>query len=247
VKARYGIGVAAIAATVLCIRFVVLLQRGRRVARASRRFIRRVRRSDSRILVVGDSTAVGTGASAPAHTVAGRLSQLWPNTTIANLGRIGSRTADVSALLERLRRRVAGRRYALLIVHTGGNDTLHFTPARRLRVAIDRTMACALDVAERVVVITGGNLALAPGVFQPLAWMWGRRGRLVRALFVTRARQYGVLYVDLFNEAGHDPTEADPDRFFAADGLHPSDANYELWFREIVHALRARATRGSAP
>ena len=47
------------------------------------------------ILVVGDSSAIGVGASAPGESVAGRLGEYFPTATIQNRGISGQRLADL--------------------------------------------------------------------------------------------------------------------------------------------------------
>lgn len=50
-------------------------------------------------------------------------------------------------------------------------------------------------------------------------------------------RQRRAVPRDLFREAGRDSTKGDPGRFFAADGLYPSDDNHALWHPHIDAAL----------
>ncbi len=130
-------------------------------------------------------------------------------------------------------------RYEALIIHTGGNDILRFTSLTLLRQQLRDVIAVAPLVARHVVVVTGGNMALAPCAFFPLNLMWGGRCRQVRKLFAREMRCSAVSFVDLFRERDVCPTTADPPRYFAADGLHPSDANYALWAEHIIGALES--------
>jgi hypothetical protein len=128
-------------------------------------------------------------------------------------------------------------RGAALILHTGGNDILHWTPLGRVDRAIDRLLHHATALAEHVIVVTGGNLALAPGIFPPFSWLWGWRHSHVRRHLLKHVCGARVTYVDLFRSAEDDPTRVDPQRYFAPDGLHPSDENDALWWEEIRRAL----------
>lgn len=234
-----------------------LLWRGRRVALHDRRVVRRVRPCDARVLVVGDSSAAGTGASDGRFTVAGRLAAAHPRWSIGNLARKGRRTADVARLLARLRRRTCARQaamppYDLLVVHTGGNDALRGTALDALARAARDAVADARLLASRTVVVMGGNLALAPALPWPWSWLAGVRTRRVREVLQRAVPGGRVTFVDLFRERADDPTVGSPDRYFAADGLHPSDDNYALWFHhieaELDPALRVQPsrTRGAA-
>jgi lysophospholipase L1-like esterase len=252
IKQRVGHGVAAALAVAVGGSLVAIGAAARRVARRghalvreSRRFVRRPPSPTARLLVVGDSAGVGVGASDPSRSIAGRLGLAHPTWSIGNLSRSGSRTEDVAALLRRLDRRLgrrtglmAERPYRAVIIHTGGNDALHLTSRRRLAAALKDAIGAAQRIAEQPVVVTGGNLALAPAFPPPLAWVLGLRSRTVREVFCAVTTQRSVTFVDLYRRPGADPTASNPPRFFAADGLHPSDANYAIWFEEIELALR---------
>lgn len=215
-----------------------LIHRGGTLASRSRRYVRRVAGNRYRVLVVGDSSGVGVGASAPEHSVAGRLAVAHPDWTVGNLAVVGSRTSDVAHLLSRLCRRLARRSgdqsvYDVLIVHTGGNDALRATPTRRLEDAVDQLIACASLITHKTIIVTGGNLGLAPALAAPWSWWFGRQSRRVRAVFLRRTAHSRVAYVDLYRDGESDPTVGEPERFFAADGLHPTDDSYALWHRAI--------------
>lgn len=252
------LGVAVLGGVQLA-RLAGTIRVGKRVARDDRRFVRRRQAGAPRVLIVGDSSAAGTGASSPGATVGGRLAGRYPDATIVNLAHVGSRTRDVAWQLRRLSRRLARRRaatssraagtggddgrsrpYALLIIHTGGNDALHLARPRDVERALSEALAAGRTISERQLVVTGGNFAFAPGLPAPLTWVWSWWERQLRARFLRLCASVGATYVDLYRDAGRDPTRSDPSRYFAADGVHPSDANYRLWFVAIDRALRDR-------
>ncbi len=232
----------AVSATWSATQVVGLLARGRAVVAAhAGRFVRRVRPGSRRVLVVGDSSAAGVGASSAGHSVAGQLAACHPSWSIGNLAFTGCRTAQVARLLVRLRRRTrpAGRHhrpYDLLIVHVGGIDALHGTPLDDLRVDLLQVIGAAAAVADETIIVSGGNLALAPGLPAPLAWWIGRRSRQVRELFRRLVPGHHVRYLDRFRERDADPTAGHARRYVAADGLHPSDENDALWVDAIDEA-----------
>lgn len=78
--------------------------------------------SGPKILVIGDSTAVGTGASASSTSLAGLLGSHYPSASIENRGINGSKTRDLLT-----RNDLSGDRYDLIMIHIGGNDTVRFT------------------------------------------------------------------------------------------------------------------------
>lgn len=183
----------------------------------------------ARVLVIGDSTGVGTGSSSPADSVAGRIARDFPGAEIVNLARNGARMKDVPAQLAR----AGTEEYDLILLQIGGNDILRFTSLTRLRDAVTNLLKTSSGRARRVVFISTGNVGLAPAFFPPLSWVYTWRTRSVRALFMEVAREQGVQYVDLFRERGRGIFEEDPARYYASDFLHPSGEGYGVWYREL--------------
>lgn len=179
-----------------------------------------------RMLVVGDSTAVGTGASAPSASLAGLIAQDFPRLWIENRARDGARFAGVAEQLER------DGRFDIVLVLAGGNDVIRLRSPEALRADIERTVALARERADLVVLMPAGNVGNAPFFWPPLSWWMTQRARRLHALIEAAARDPAVVYVDLFEEAEHDPFVQQPG-LHAADGLHPSDAGYRLWLDQL--------------
>ncbi|MDO9358618.1 MAG: GDSL family lipase, partial [Polaromonas sp.] len=70
------------------------------------------------LLVVGDSTGVGTGASSPATSVAGLIARDHPFLKVVNRSTDGAKYADIARQLEG----PAGERFDAILVLGGGND-----------------------------------------------------------------------------------------------------------------------------
>ena len=193
------------------------------------------------VLVVGDSTGVGTGAATPGDSIAGRLGAAFPHVSIVNRAVNGARTLDVIMQLAG-----AGQgRYDLVLVHAGGNDVLRRTPLRALEPQVDALMRLARKLSSNVIVTTIPNIGLLPLFFPPLSWMISRRSRQVCALYAASARRHGAHYLDFFHERGACPLTSDPRRYFASDGLHPSNECYKYVFESMMKStpIAARLTR----
>ena len=67
----------------------------------------------------------------------------------------------------------------------------------------------------------------------PVSWLMTSRSRTLHDLVRAAATRYQVAYVSLFLEPETDPFVTDP-HLTAADGLHPSDAGYLVWYRELL-------------
>ena len=193
------------------------------------------------VLVVGDSTGVGTGASTPADSIAGRLGAAFPHVAIVNRAANGARTLDV---IMQLAASGPGR-YDLVLVHAGGNDVLRRTPLRALAPQVDALMRLARKLSPNVIVTTIPNIGLLPMFFPPVSWWMSRRSRQVCAMYADSARRHGAHYLDFFHERGTCPLTSDPGRYFARDGLHPSNECYKYVFDTMMKAtpIAARLTR----
>jgi lysophospholipase L1-like esterase len=194
------------------------------------------------VLVVGDSTAVGTGATTPQESIAGRLGAAFPNISIVNRAANGARTLDVIMQLAA----VGAGRYDLVLVHVGGNDVLRRTPLRALAPQVDALLRLARKLSANVIVTTIPNLGLLPMFFPPVSWWVSRRSRHVCALYAASAREHGAHYLDFFHERGTCPFTREPKRYFASDGLHPSNDCYAYVFDEIMKSTPV-ATRLTRP
>jgi lysophospholipase L1-like esterase len=181
-----------------------------------------------RLLVVGDSTAVGTGASSAAHSLVGLIGADHPGWRIHNLAANGARFADV---LQQLR--TAGDGWDRVLVLAGGNDVIRLTPADALRADISQVLALARQTGRRVVLMPAGSVGHAPFFWPPLSWWMDARSRMLHALVQPLAQQAGAVYVRLLQPRAQDPFVQQAALLHAADGLHPSDAGYRLWYAAL--------------
>lgn len=186
-----------------------------------------------RMLVVGDSTGVGTGASAPESSLPGLLARDHPRLWIENRAQDGATFARVAGQLER-----AGQ-FDIVLLMAGGNDVIRLRSPQDLRDDVERALALATERAGHVIVMPAGNVGNAPFFFPPVSWEMTRRSRALHRIVREAAARHGATYVDLFRERDDDPFVRQPG-LNARDGLHPSDAGYREW-----HAtLMAQSTLG---
>lgn len=190
-----------------------------------------------RMLVVGDSTGVGTGASTPERSLPGLIAAAHPGLAIDNRARDGAKFEDVVAQLAQV-----GAHYDIVLVLAGGNDVIRLRDLDRLRDDIDRVAARARERADLVVLMPAGNVGNAPFFFPPLSWWMSQRARAMHAQVRAAAARHGAVYVRLFEERENDPFVRLP-QLNASDGLHPSDAGYAAWYtalRDQAPALMQR-------
>lgn len=214
--------------------FLRRVELGRAVAKTAQRFERRLAHPDRRLLLAGDSTAVGTGAEDPTRSIAGYFGQDLPNATIVNLGQNGLRTSQLISRLETVR----AERFDIAIIIVGGNDVVHFTPLRRVAVDIHRVLTAAKSLAPTVLLLSQGNIGNAPIFPGWLAKLYTIRSRRLRQVFQAAARDLNVLWLDLFHERKSDPWRSRPERYYSQDAFHPSGCGYRDWYEHTRAVLR---------
>lgn len=181
-----------------------------------------------RLLIVGDSTGVGTGASSPQASLAGLLAQAYPRLQIDNRARDGATFAGVIEQLE-----AATARYDLVLVQAGGNDVIRLRKLDDVRADIERVATLARARGQRVLLMPAGNVGNAPFFFPPASWLMTSRARSLHGFVREAATRHQAAYINLFKDKAKDPFAQQPE-LNAADGLHPSDAGYRVWFEELM-------------
>jgi lysophospholipase L1-like esterase len=189
-----------------------------------------------RYVALGDSYTIGTSVAE---------AERWPNQLVArvaglelvaNLGVNGFTSRD---LIEVELPRLDGLRPEVLSVLIGVNDVVQGVPAEQYRRNVVSILDAAVDRvgAENVVVVTTPDYTVTPhgsDYGDPAQQAAGIREH--NAIITEVARALGIVVVDI-----HDISlEAANDRsLVAADGLHPSGAQYARWVERIVPAMEA--------
>jgi lysophospholipase L1-like esterase len=232
--AAYG-GGAATAATVL---FVGLLKGQARLARRSIPMAQAPPpRCDGlygakfpgeplNLVVLGDSTAAGYGASRPRETPGALLAtgisrRLSRPVRLHRLAVVGA----ISAGLDPQTEAALERKPDLAIIFVGANDVTRRTPnavaVRHLVNAVRRLRAAGAGV----VVGTCPDLGTIQPIQPPLRWMarrWSRQLAAAQTVAVVEAGGWTVSLGDLLGPR----FAADPYRMFSSDRFHPSAEGY---------------------
>jgi len=202
--------------------------RARRFAKAGRRFERRLSSRRATVLILGDSTGVGVGATRPEESVAGLFAADYPDADIVNVAVSGTRVAD--AITQARRCAKAGLCFDLALLHVGGIDVVADTPLRRLADDCDILMRELGQLAARTAWLGPPDLGLAPLFPRPYAWVLAVRSRAAAKVFSAAAARHNVLFVD-FSAPAHVAYFRKRRRaHFAADGFHPNSASYKYGY-----------------
>ncbi len=211
------------------LRMIYILLRNKQLSFESKRWSSAETKS-RRVLILGDSTAVGTGATRAEETIAGRFARDFPDTQIVNLGKNGGLVRDLSAQIDT----VQNEHFDMVIISVGGNDVWHMTGdhaiARHLQKELPRVKAMS---GHRVIFLIYNNIGDAPLFPKPLQYFLKRRGDHIHNLMRTIARSLKVPTIELFSTANNNPFLKSPKTLFAADGIHPSSRGYQIWYHRM--------------
>ena len=181
-----------------------------------------------RLVVVGDSTAVGTGAESLADALPGRLGKLLGARWRA-VGRNGATAADV--LRDHIDEAAGGPADVVVLV-VGWNDAMRLRSprafARDLGLLIDRLRAASPEA--RVVVVAPpafGDFAVLP---QPLRTALGSAATGLSRVAAQVAASRDAVFAPGFDG-----------RSVAADGFHPDAAGYTRMAEGIAAAVASAA------
>jgi lysophospholipase L1-like esterase len=188
---------------------------------------RQLPHASMQILVAGDSTGYGTGASIPEHSLAGLLGAKYPEASVTNISVNGARTED---LITQLQNAKSG--YDLILIDIGGNDSIHFVPRKKIEENMREALNIALTKGSHVLLVSTGDASTIRLFPYPLRWMFGLRTAMTRDVFLELVSEYGgdIRYTDLFREKTADGFASDPKAYYARDYFHPSDIGYADWF-----------------
>jgi lysophospholipase L1-like esterase len=191
-----------------------------------------------RLLVVGDSTAVGTGVATVDDALPGRLARLLAATPAGAsgvawraVGRAGATSAEVLADFGTA---AVAAHFDLAVVLVGWNDALQLRSHR----ALARDLSALLDrlhdgsPAARLIVIAPPEFSVFTILPQPLRWALGRHTRGLTQASTRVAKAHDAALAPGFtpHPDGHE---------LAADRFHPNGVGYQRLAEGVVAAWAA--------
>jgi len=194
-----------------------------------------------RLVLLGDSSALGVGVDRITDTVGGHLAGLLTRerarrVELSSVGVSGSRSADLATQVARA---LLGIPPDIAVVLVGANDATGLRrpndAAAHLAAAVRRLREAGVAVVVGTCPDLGAARAFAPPLRQVIGWL----GRRVAYAQARAAEQAGASVVDLAGETG--PVfRADPGTL-CYDGFHPSADGYQLWAHALHPAVAAAA------
>ncbi|GIE79289.1 hypothetical protein Aph02nite_52390 [Actinoplanes philippinensis] len=198
-----------------------------------------------RLVLLGDSAAVGVGVEWLSDTVGGQLARLLadgsPGTgqrhvLLSSVGVAGSRSSDLATQVARA---LLGDRPDVAVILIGSYDAASGRAAEdaagQLAQAVRRLRSAGVQVVVGTCPDLGASRSMAPPLRQ-IAGFVGRRLAKAQAKAVTDA---GGVVVDLAAETGA-VFRADAGTL-CYDGFHPSADGYRVWAHALYPAVAKAA------
>ena len=201
-----------------------------------------------RLVLLGDSSALGVGVDRVADTVGGQLARLLSEGVggppgggerqvfLTSVAVSGSRSTDLATQVARA---LLGERPDVAVILIGANDA---TAARRpveiaanLGAAVHRLREAGVEVVVGTCPDLGAVRAIAPPLRQVAGWL-GRRTARAQA---SAALDAGGTVVDLGADTG--PVFRADAGTLCHDGFHPSADGYRVWAYALLPAVSAAA------
>ena len=187
------------------------------------------------ILVMGDSTAYGTGVRRNEESIAGLIAADWPDYSVLTRAGNGWNTHSLRQRLPQLL--VVDERYMVVVLQIGANDIIQGRSLADSQADLVAIFSELKNHTEHIVWLHSGDIGGATGFTSKRAQALSEKTEQFRDMAKALAEDHGVHYIDLWREASVDPFRQKPERYLARDGLHLSAAGYAKWYEEIRKAL----------
>lgn len=194
-------------------------------------------RSTVRLVLLGDSSALGVGVAQVADTVGGRLAELLVadgyRVELSSVAVVGSRSADLATQVARA---MLGPTPDVAVVLVGANDATGLRRPAESAAALGAAVARLRAADVPVIVGTCPDLGAARAFASPLRQIVAALGRRTSRAQAVAVRAAGGVPVDLATLTGA-VFRADPGTL-SPDGYHPSADGYRVWAHVLVPAVR---------
>jgi lysophospholipase L1-like esterase len=216
--------------------------RGRRYAKPDPNLAIRTSHGDrelppTRLVLLGDSSALGVGVGRVVDTVGGRLAELLVadgyRVELSSVAVVGSRSTDLATQVARA---LLGPKPDAAVILVGANDATGLHRPIEAAEALGAAVARLREANVPVVVGTCPDLGAVRSIAPPLRQLISLRGRRVAKAQDASVRAAGGVPVDLATLTGA-VFRADAGTL-SSDGYHPSADGYRVWAHALMPAVR---------
>jgi lysophospholipase L1-like esterase len=185
------------------------------------------------LLVLGDSVAVGVGATRPEESLAGLLAHGMGATYTENNAVSGAQVSDLPGQMAKIKL----AHYNTILIQIGGNDIIRFHNVEAVSAQLATILDSLTKRADRVLLMSAGDVGtttIFPSILKPF---YTRLTLAYHAAFTKVATDHHVTYINLYTPPEKDPFIKSPTTYFAADGLHLTSAGYALWYKRLEETV----------
>ncbi len=211
------------------------IRKAKSMAKNAVSFAQRYADGGKRLLFIGDSVLLGTGAEKPHLTIPGYFAAKYPQSHIVNVCDNGLYTKDLIEILSGME----GQYFDLAMIHTAANETLRRTSIHEIEQQIASVLKLAKTVSGHVVVLSGMDVGKSKLIPLGMRWIMAAQTRKVQRVFAQAARDANVLHVDILPAFEDGPLVQNPKKFTAGDYLHFNGEGYRYLFTFITEILEA--------
>lgn len=200
-----------------------------------------IRTAPVRYTALGDSTGIGLGARSGGGYVDrlfAKIDQTHPNSHLVNLSVPWATTAHV---LNKQVPSVSATRATLVSVSIGINDVLQGRSELEFEENYEQILSQLEKLDAVTVVVNLPDITAAPELLRSPDASIEVRVRSFNKRIETIANKRGLPLVDLYGLT-RDSLRSRSE-FFSADGMHPSDAGYQLWADAMWPTVRQSIER----
>lgn len=176
------------------------------------------------ILVYGDSTALGVGASSPDKSLIGLLGQYYKTASIKNHASLG---LSISKIIHSFDKTAPSD---LIVIGCGGVDVLYLKSMQSIRRDIKNLLGIATKNGKRVVIITPLNIGLSKAFPWFLRNFYKARSVKVGKIFQNECSLYKNVSLSNNLSVSAKDVKLILEKMISKDKLHPSDFGYQWAF-----------------
>jgi lysophospholipase L1-like esterase len=198
-----------------------------------------------RLVLLGDSAAIGVGVEWLSETVGGQLARMLAEGTgetgerhvlLSSVGVAGSRSTDLATQVARA---LLGDKPDVAVVLIGANDATGLRAPEEAAEHLGAAVRRLREARVEVVVGTCPDLGAVRSIAPPLRQVAGLLGRRVAKAQAKAVVEAGGVVVDLAEETGA-VFRADAGTL-CYDGFHPSADGYRVWAHALYPAVEEAA------
>ncbi|MFI7575234.1 SGNH/GDSL hydrolase family protein [Micromonospora sp. NPDC049497] len=195
-----------------------------------------------RLVLLGDSSALGVGVDRLDDTIGGQLANLLAEgptgrqVHLSSVGVSGSRSTDLATQVARA---LLGERPDVAVILIGANDATTLRRPADAAAYLGAAVHRLREARVEVVVGTCPDLGAVRSIAPPLRHLVGWSGRCVARAQTAAVLDAGGTVVDLAAETG--PVFRADAGTLCHDGFHPSADGYRVWAHALLPAVAAAA------